>query len=129
MAKKKKKSAAPSGLSISRDNLKFTISWKIPAKKYEDGQWLWYRLHTKNSGASKWDWTKWKEIEVGKSATKKTVALDAKNYYPVSSKLLNAIEFKVKGMIPAQIKVHLLGAPHTRQMMQGILQGRRYRPH
>lgn len=33
MAKKKKKSAAPSGLSISRDNLKFTISWKIPAKK------------------------------------------------------------------------------------------------
>ena len=32
MAKKKKKSAAPSGLSISRDGLKFTISWKIPAK-------------------------------------------------------------------------------------------------
>ena len=53
MAKKKKKSAAPSGLSISRDGLKFTISWKIPAKKYEDGQWLWYRLHTKNAGASK----------------------------------------------------------------------------
>lgn len=158
----KKKSAAPSGLSISRDGLKFTISWKIPAKKYEDGQWLWYRLHTKNAGASKWDWTKWKKINVGKSATKKTVALNAKNYYPVSSKLLNAIEFKVKGktksdkkhtytaahstktftimhqmplpflillMILAQIKVHLLGIPHTRQMMQGILQGRRYRPH
>ena len=51
----------------------------------------------KNAGASKWDWTKWKKIDVGKSATKKTVALDAKNYYPVSSKLLNAIEFKVKG--------------------------------
>ena len=89
----KKKSTAPSGLSISRDGLKFTISWKIPAKKYEDGQWLWYRLHTKNAGASKWDWTKWKKINVGKSATKKTVALNAKNYYPVSSKLLNAIEF------------------------------------
>ena len=82
MAKKKKKSAAPSGLSISRDNLKFTISWKIPVKKYEYGQWLWYRLHTKNAGASKWDWTKWKKINVGKSATKKTVALNAKNYYP-----------------------------------------------
>ena len=75
MSKKKKKSAAPSGLSISRDNLKFTISWKIPAKKYEDGQWLWYRIHTKNAGASKWDWTKWKKINVGKSATKKTTII------------------------------------------------------
>ena len=108
----KKKSAAPSGLSISRDGLKFTISWKIPAKKYEDGQWLWYRLHTKNAGASKWDWTKWKKIDVGKSATKKTVALDAKNYYPVSSKLLNAIEFKVKGKTKSD-KKHTYTAAHS----------------
>lgn len=112
MAKKKKKSAAPSGLSISRDGLKFTISWKIPAKKYEDGQWLWYRLHTKNAGASKWDWTKWKKINVGKSATKKTVALNAKNYYPVSSKLLNAIEFKVKGKTKSD-KKHTYTAAHS----------------
>lgn len=102
------------------------------------------------------------ENKCGKISNQKTVALNAKNYYPVSSKLLNAIEFKVKGktksdksipiqphipqrhlpfmhqmplpflillMILAQIKVHLLGIPHTRQMMQGILQGRRYRPH
>lgn len=109
---KKKKSAAPSGLTISRDGLKFTIEWKIPAKKYEDGQWLWYRLHTKNAGASKWDWTKWKEIDVGKSATKKTVALDAKNYYPVSSKLLNAIEFKVKGKTKSD-KKHTYTAAHS----------------
>ena len=112
MAKKNKKSAAPSGLSISRDNLIFTISWKIPAKIYEDGQWLWYRQHTKNAGASKWEWTKWKKIDVGKSATKKTVALDAKNYYPVSSKLLNAIEFKVKGKTKSD-KKHTYTAAHS----------------
>ena len=110
----KKKSAAPSGLSISRDNLKFTISWKIQAKNYEDGQWLWYRLHTKNAGASKWDWTKWKKINVGKSATKKTVALNAKNYYPVSSKLLNAIEFKVKGKTKSDKKHTYTAARSTK---------------
>ena len=114
MAKKNKKSAAPSGLSVSRDGMKFTISWKIPAKKYEDGQWLWYRLHTKNAGASKWDWTKWKKIDVGKSATQKTVALDAKNYYPVSSKLLNAIEFKVRGKTKSDKKHTYTAASSTK---------------
>lgn len=97
MAKKKKKSAAPSGLTISRDGLKFTIEWKIPSKGYGAGQWLWYRLRTKKNGSTKWTWGKWKKISVGHKATKKTVSLDKTKYYPVTSTRLNAIEFKVKG--------------------------------
>lgn len=97
MAKKSKKSAAPSGLTISRDGLKFTIEWKIPSKGYGAGQWLWYRLRTKKNGATKWTWGKWKKISVGHKTTKKTVSLDKTKYYPATSKRLNAIEFKVKG--------------------------------
>lgn len=97
MAKKKKKSAAPSGLTISRDGLKFTIEWKIPSEGYGAGQWLWYRLRTKKNGATKWTWGKWKKISVGHKTTKKTVSLDKTKYYPATSKQLNAIEFKVKG--------------------------------
>lgn len=97
MAKTSKKSSAPSGLSISRDNLKFTIEWKIPTKGYGEGQWLWYRLRTKSTKSSTWSWSKWKKIAVGKKTTKKTVSLDRNKYYPYSSKMLNAIEFKIKG--------------------------------
>ena len=97
MAKKKKKSAAPSGLTISRDGLKFTIEWKIPSKGYGAGQWLWYRLRTKKNGSAKWTWGKWKKISVGHKATKKTVSLDKTKYYPATSKRLSGIEFKVKG--------------------------------
>lgn len=97
MAKKKKKSAAPSGLTISRDGLKFTIEWKIPSKGYGAGQWLWYRLRTKKKGATKWTWGKWKEINVGHKTTKKTISLDKTKYYPATSKRLSGIEFKVKG--------------------------------
>lgn len=97
MAKKKKKSAAPSGLTISRDGLKFTIEWKIPSKGYGAGQWLRYRLRTKKKGATKWTWEKWKEISVGHKTTKKTVSLDKTKYYPATSKRLSGIEFKVKG--------------------------------
>lgn len=97
MAKKKKKSAAPSGLTISRDGLKFTIEWKIPSKGYGAGQWLWYRLRTKKNGSTKWTWGKWKKISVGHKATKKTVSLDKTKYYPATSKRLSGIEFKVKG--------------------------------
>lgn len=97
MAKKSKKTTAPSGLTITRDGLKFTIEWKIPSKGYGAGQWLWYRLRTKKKGATKWTWGKWKEISVGHKTTKKTVSLDKTKYYPATSKRLNAIEFKVKG--------------------------------
>lgn len=47
-----------------------------------------------------------------KISNKKTVALDAKNYYPVSSKLLNAIEFKVKGKTKSD-KKHTYTAAHS----------------
>lgn len=95
--KKKKKSSVPSGLSISRDNLNFTIEWKIPTNGYGDGQWFWYRLRTKNAKSSKWTWSKWYEISIGKKTTKKTVSLNGNSYYPVTSTMLNSIEFKVKG--------------------------------
>lgn len=118
MAKKKKKSAAPSGLSISRDGLKFTIEWKIPSKGYGAGQWLWYRLRTKKNGSTKWTWGKWKKISVGHKATKKTVSLDKTKYYPVTSTRLNAIEFKVKGKSSNDKKYNYTAtsSTHTREI-------------
>ena len=118
MAKKKKKSAAPSGLTISRDGLKFTIEWKIPSKGYGAGQWLWYRLRTKKNGSTKWTWGKWKKISVGHKATKKTVSLDKTKYYPVTSTRLNAIEFKVKGKSSNDKKYNYTAtsSTHTREI-------------
>lgn len=118
MAKKSKKSAAPSGLTISRDGLKFTIEWKIPSKGYGAGQWLWYRLRTKKKGATKWTWGKWKEISIGHKTTKKTVSLDKTKYYPATSKRLSGIEFKVKGKSSADKKYTYTAtsSTHTREI-------------
>lgn len=111
----KKKSTAPSGLSIARDGLKFTISWKIPSGGYGAGQWLYYRLRTRKTGNTKWAWSGWKEINVGKKATSKTLSLNANSYYPVSSTLLNAVEFKVKGKREKDKKHTYTAAATTKQ--------------
>ncbi len=89
-----KKSTAPSGLSIARDGLKFTLTWKIPTAKYGAGQWVYWRALR---GASKKTWSKWNAISVSKTATKASFTLDASKFYPETSAKVTKIEFKVKG--------------------------------
>lgn len=66
----KKKSAAPSGLSISRDGLKFTISWKIPAKNMRMGSGYGI-VYIQKRWCLQMGLDKMEKIDVGKSATKK----------------------------------------------------------
>ena len=59
---------APSGLSISRNKLTFTFSWKIAYKDYAAGHELQYRTNLDRNG-------KWNDITIAKSTTKKTITL------------------------------------------------------
>ena len=63
------KTVLPDGLTISRNNLKFTIKWKIKDKNYGGGQQLQWRLN--NAGD-------WHSISVGKTDTSKVLELSDK---------------------------------------------------
>lgn len=86
------KSNKPTGLSITRNNLKFTFEWKCGDADYGQGQKLEYRL--KESGK----WSKWHNVAVGKSTTSKAITLEANKFFPTAKKpTLNAVQFRVKG--------------------------------
>lgn len=86
MAKKKKTTKAPTGLSISRSGLNFTCSWKIGDSDYGAGQWF--------DGAS-----------IGKKVTSKSKSINQNNYYPKKSTKCPSVKFKVKGKRSATSKV------------------------
>lgn len=50
----KTKSTAPTGLSITRSNNTYTISWKVGAKNYDAGQTLQYRVNDGTQQQVKW---------------------------------------------------------------------------
>ena len=82
------KTAAPSGLTLTRKNGTFTAAWKIAAKDYGDGQAAQYRL-----GKGKWT-----SISVGTGTTKKSFSVSTANYYPTSGKkTLPNVAFRVRG--------------------------------
>ena len=91
MSKKTKK---PSGLSIVRNDNKFTLSWKIGSANYGAGQKLQYC--TKNS---KGKWRDWQDVSVGSSTTTKVITLTKDDYYPAPNKkkYLKGLKFRVKG--------------------------------
>ena len=106
------KTNEPGGVTIARDGMKFTISWKITAKDYDDGQHLEYALiptkkklkalkkasdpydlQTAGTGSPAWH-----KLSVGKSTTKKTLTLSASSFYPTAKKpYLIAIVFRLTG--------------------------------
>lgn len=94
-----RKSTAPSGLSIARDGLKFTLTWKIPAAKYGAGQWVSWRILR---GSAKKVWSNWTAISVSKTATKASFTLDASKFYPQTSVKVAKVEFIVKGKTEAK---------------------------
>ena len=85
---------APSGLSIARDGMKFTLSWKVADSDYTDGQELQYRTNLI-------DWT---VVSLEAGATSRTVTLDAGNYYPTTDDILTSVSFRVRGKRTATTK-------------------------
>ena len=81
---------APSGLSIARNKLTFTFSWKIADRDYSAGHELQYRTNLTGTG-------KWNDITIARSATKKTITLDGSEFYPTTEKRLKHITFRVRG--------------------------------
>lgn len=84
----------PSGLTISRNNNRFTFGWKIGDANYGDGQELQWRV---NGGT----WTAWTNPTNGKKIGKKDTAayidLNFSNYFPTTSTKLNTVDFRVRG--------------------------------
>ncbi len=78
----------PSGLTIARDNLKFTFTWKIGEK---DG-YVRQHYHWKTN------LTDWTAVEIGNTVTSKSVTLTASDYYPTTSKKLTTVSFRVRAI-------------------------------
>ena len=82
------KSAAPSGLSISRKNASFTCKWKQPTKKYGNGQDFQYQTNSKT----------WKSVSIGKTTTSKALSIPTSGFYPnAGKKKVSTIKFRVRG--------------------------------
>ena len=87
------KTDKPTGLSITRNGEKFTLSWKCGDKNYDDAQLVQWRV---NDG-------KWHEINP-KKKTATSVSLTFGNYYPAEEKKLKTLEFRVRGARDAWTK-------------------------
>ena len=100
----------PTGLKITRDGGKFTLSWKIGAKNYGAGQKAQYRLI---NGKTKL--TKWTDVNVKTTKTTSIqVAIANDKYFPYGSKV-GAVEFRVKGKrSPYTKKYKKGGKTHTK---------------
>ena len=108
MAAKKVGTSKPTGLSITRDGLKFTFKWK-KGEKYADGQQLQYKIYTAPSeevAKSGRDFlsqgfeiegTKWITTNVSSTATSKAITLTASNYFPTTDLRVYGIAFRVRG--------------------------------
>ena len=99
MAKPKKKaSTKPSGLGVSRNGNKFKLSWKIPKGGYTSQK---LKYHWKIDG--KWQkWINGWDHKTKADDNKKTKSLSVScgsfsNYYPATTKHLQALEFAVGG--------------------------------
>lgn len=80
-----------SGLSIARNNMKFTLSWKIADADYGKGQQLRWRIWTGK-------WSAWTSVTIGVKATTATVSLTAADYFPTTKVYLYGIQFQLRGM-------------------------------
>jgi len=81
---------APSGLSVARDTMKYTLSWKIADEDYGGGQEFQYRTNLDESGA-------WTSVSIGNAVTSRTISFTASDYYPTTANELLRIAFRVRG--------------------------------
>lgn len=81
-------SKAPKSLSIARSGSKFTLSWKIADKDYNNGQYLAYRTLSATS---------WSYIGLTVRATSWGQTIAPSQFYPYTNKKITAISMSVKG--------------------------------
>lgn len=82
MAKTKK----PTGLTITRNNNVFTLTWKL-GEKYAKGQAVQYRTNLQG----------WTALSVGATATSRAVGLNTSAFYPTTARSLQWIEMRLRG--------------------------------
>ena len=92
------KTKQPSGLSISRDGVKFECSWKISDEDYGEG--IQFRWRTNLTAKGKWE----SENNLGVKTTSRTVSVTATSYFPTTNKKLTTITFEVRGKRKAVTK-------------------------
>ena len=78
----------PTGLTIKRNDNKFTLSWKKGDKNYGDGQAFQYKL----TGDKKW-----RSVSIGKTTTSKAVSVALSKFFPHKAKKLKSIQMRVRG--------------------------------
>lgn len=81
------KTKQPTGLSITRKDSTFTMSWKCGDKNYDDGQSLQYRTNLQG----------WTGVGVGKKDRSKSVTLGGDGFYPTTGKYLEWVQMRVCG--------------------------------
>lgn len=79
----------PTGLSITRSQNKFKVSWKIGDKNYGGGQLLKWKTNQSS---------KWNTIKLGPKVTSKTIELNFSNYIPSTKKALSYLRVEVEGL-------------------------------
>lgn len=92
MAKKKKKSSAPSGFKWSRNRGKVTVSWKTHGY---DSQKRRVKVATSKKKSPSWSPKKGKSIS--KSSSSYSFDLKASSYYPETSTRLKWVDIEVRG--------------------------------
>lgn len=100
MAKTKK----PSGLTITRNNDKYTAKWKIADKDYGNGQsFKWRAVYStvkKVKGKNQWTShnTRWTPVTIDKTTTSKEITCNRSGYYTNGNgKYLTGVEVWVNG--------------------------------
>lgn len=82
---------APTGMTVTRNGKKMTVSWKIADADYGDGQQAQYAY----TGSG---WLNFNETSaIGKATTSKSVNLPFTNFYPYTSKYCYRAMFHVRG--------------------------------
>lgn len=85
----------PTGLSVARDGLKFTLSWKVADKDYGGGLQVRWRNYTGPGKGNSWsDWT---NINVLVGDTSASKSFSATSFWPVTDIYFYGICFQVRG--------------------------------
>ena len=87
----KRKTIAPSGVSIKRTGGVFAVTWKIADADYADGQSFQYRRKGEKS------WFAWGSGSVGVKATSKSITYSANSFYPRTATRLTEVQARIRG--------------------------------
>ena len=81
---------APSGLTITRNGMRFVCAWKISDSDYRGGQQFKWRYRTGK-------WSEWKTETVGLTQTSRPLVFSASDFFPTTKTFLFDVEFAVRG--------------------------------